>query len=550
MSLRTTALLLSVVALAPLAPVAADAPKVSSFYPGGARRGDTVQVQAEGSFKPWPVQVWVDRPGLMFEPGEEAGRFSATVSPDASPGVYWVRLYNAEGAAPIRPFVVGTLPEIIEAEPNDAGDQAQAIGPEATVINGKLQKSGDVDTFALPLDSGQTLVAALEANRHLGSPMDGVLQIVSPLGFVLDHADNSPTLDPGLTFTAPSAGTYLVRVFAFPAEPNSSIRFAGAEDYVYRLTLTTGGLVDLALPSAVSASGIEAAPDSLPVGWNLPVEAASLTTAPASGRRRVAWDDNLAGFAQLDIVEIPVVLEPDADDPPPIPAPALVCGRLDIPGQVDTIPLRAPAGASLSLRVEGRSLGAPIDPVLRIVDSSGAQLAEADDSRRDPDPQATVTVPADGLLTVSIRDLHGRGGPRYLYRLDAREVAPRLVASVAADHFELNPGSPLEIAVSIDRQDGFDRTVTFAAEGLPDGVRLESATSEPEGDSSKKVTLRLLAVDVSPWSGSVHLLALDPDGQPLQPVEASRLDGSLTEDLWLTVLPATDSTGEADADGS
>ena len=40
------------------------------------------------------------------------------------------------------------------------------------------------------------IVAVMDANRTLGSPMDGLLQVVSPRGFVLAQNDDSNGLDP------------------------------------------------------------------------------------------------------------------------------------------------------------------------------------------------------------------------------------------------------------------------------------------------------------------------------------------------------------------
>ena len=93
-------------------------------------------------------------------------------------------------------------------------------------------------------------MADVLANQVLKSPMDAVLQIASAEGFLLAQADDSPGLDPRLVFTAPEAGDYFVRIFAFPETPNSSIRYAGGNDYLYRLTLTTGPYLHHTLPLA------------------------------------------------------------------------------------------------------------------------------------------------------------------------------------------------------------------------------------------------------------------------------------------------------------
>src|SRR5581483_11013284 len=72
----------------------------------------------------------------------------------------------------------------------------------------------------------------------------------------------------------------IVRTFAFPAVPDSAIRFSGADTFIYRLTLTTGAFVDHVFPLAVNgaaAATVEA------VGWNIPAAAASVTVPPGSG---------------------------------------------------------------------------------------------------------------------------------------------------------------------------------------------------------------------------------------------------------------------------
>src|SRR5206468_1928559 len=70
--------------------------------------------------------------------------------------------------------------------------------------------------------------------------------------FVVALLPDAVGRDPRVVFEAPADGMYLARVFAFPATPDSSIRFAGGDAFIYRLTLTTGGFLDQAFPLAVS----------------------------------------------------------------------------------------------------------------------------------------------------------------------------------------------------------------------------------------------------------------------------------------------------------
>src|SRR5690242_19416433 len=93
-------------------------PKVDAFFPAGAQRGQTVTVAAAGDLSTWPVQVWADQPGVTVTASQDKGKFSVAVAPDAPAGIVWLRAHNAEGAASLKPFLIGMLPELEEVEPN------------------------------------------------------------------------------------------------------------------------------------------------------------------------------------------------------------------------------------------------------------------------------------------------------------------------------------------------------------------------------------------------------------------------------------------------
>ena len=185
-----------VLLLAWTVPAAAKPPTLDSLFPPGGQRGQTVAVTAAGSFGQWPVKVWTDDEGLEVRPLTEKGKLSIAVAPGARVGVHWLRLFDDEGATALRPFLVGTLPEVVETEPNDDPTRPQQLETACVTVNGKLGQSGDVDGFAVPLQKGQTLVAALEANRRLGSPLDGLLQVVSARASCSTRTTTPPTATP------------------------------------------------------------------------------------------------------------------------------------------------------------------------------------------------------------------------------------------------------------------------------------------------------------------------------------------------------------------
>ncbi len=134
------------------------------------------------------------------------------------------------------PFAVGDLPEIVETE------DAEAPGPTPItlplVVNGRIDRPGDVDAYAFRGRAGQTIVASVAA-RALGSPLDGVLRLVADDGTVVawndDHPDPSlgevtHQADPWLETRLPKTGTYRVVVTDGTAH--------GGPAYAYRLRVS------------------------------------------------------------------------------------------------------------------------------------------------------------------------------------------------------------------------------------------------------------------------------------------------------------------------
>jgi hypothetical protein len=521
--------LLGFAAAAPAAP-----PAVTYLFPAGVQRGQTVEVTAAGSFERWPVQAWCDGQGIEIRAAGDKGKLSISAAADVVPGVYWLRLHDEQGASTPRPFVVGNLPEVLEREPNDDPKKPQLLESSA-VVNGRLEKVGDVDTFAVRLHKGQTLVASMLANRVLGSPMDAVLQVVSADGFVLGQNHDSNGLDPQIVFTAAADGIYLVRTFAFPATPTSAIRFDGAETYVYRLTLTTGGFAEYAYPLAVP----RAFPGQVElVGWNIP-EAARKVAVPGEAPDRVSHPQ-LANAVSVRLEPHPTAVEAEPNGrerPQPITLPVTISGRIDPAGDVDVYQFEAAKGQKLFFQVEAWALGFSLDPVLRLTDGTGKVLAQADDvgSSRDGsrDAELSFMVPEDGTYRIEVRDLHSGGGLRHVYRLRATLAEPDFDLTLAADRFILTPSKPLEIPVTVVRRNGFADEVVFSVVGLPEGVTAAPAVAAAD---AKSVTLRLTA-DAGPVAGPIRIVGKAKGKDEMARTARSPLAGlgASTADLWLTV---------------
>jgi len=521
-------------------PVQAKPPTLERFSPPGVQRGKTIAVSAVGSFDHWPTQAVSDDKALEIKVETEKRKLSITAKAEARPGVHWIRLADDEGATSLRPFIVGDLPEINEIE---ASDEPVALESPRVTINGRLGRRNDVDEFSLPLKKGETLVAAVDANHHLGSPMDAVLQVVSTRNFVLAQNDDHQGFDPRIAYQVPEDGTYKVRIFAFPATPNSTIAFSGGDNYVYRLTITTGPYFDHGFPMAVSRQ------DPKPVeahGWNLPPEGRPLEVGTTEERDVVTLSHpDIANVVEIPVIAHPSLTEQTSSDPKfrqPLPVPSTVTGRIDQPGDDDLYEFTAKKGQTLRIRVEARKLGTPLDPFIRLTDSKGAVVNEVDDQGRDErDPQLSLTPPSDGTYQVMIRDLHREGGMDYVYRLSIETLEPDYQLTLKSDRVNLTPGKPGKVEVAIDRKNGFKGTIEVALAGEAEGVSAPPVKSEQGKPSAKTVTLTVTATDKAK-SGTLQVVGKVAESPTLvrrahAPIEG--FSGVTTDQGWISILKAT-----------
>ena len=472
---------LSILALGLVAfPLLAAPPVLTIFDPPGGQRGSTIDV----AFTPTDtVKVWSSSPNVIVEPSKTKGKFAVRIAPDASPGVVWLRAFNDQGASNLRPFIVGNLPEIAEKSP-------QKIDVPACVINGKLSKTNEVDSFSMPMKKGQTLVASLLANRVLRSPMDAILQVVSADGFVLDQNHDFDGLDPQITYTVPNDGVYTVRVFCFPSQPDTSIRFMGGDLYQYRLILSREAFADHAMPLAVTK--VKPSPVNI-VGWNLSDDVKQL---PVVG---TPDDEDVVSLFHPKLPNsIGVRLEPHATwnatdaeflkRTEPLATPFSLTGRIDKSNAMNVFPFVAKKGQPLLIEIESRTIGLSLTPVLRILDTTGKVLQRAEPSALDQDTKLTFQPPADGVYRIEVSDHYREGGPRFVYRLRVAVPQPDFALTVASDRFTITPGKPLEIPVTIVPTNGFKGDIALTAEGLPEGVKATVTKSD-----AKIITLQFVA---------------------------------------------------------
>ncbi len=516
--------------------VTAEVPAVTALFPAGVQAGQSVMVKLQGTVGTAPVEVWTDRPDLSIQATEKPDEFTFAATADARPGVAWLRWHNAEGASDLRPFVIGTLPEITEVEPNNATNEAQRVSALPVIVNGSLHKGGELDTFAVTLQAGETLVASVEANRTLPSPMDAVLQLVDTQGFVIEQNDDWLANDPQIVWTAPAHGTWLIRLFTFPSAPDSTIQYAGGANDIYRLLLTTGPVIHHVVPLLQQAGEVT------PRGWNLPAEKLSLT-GDLPTLRLSSFSNGIPAASTFSIDHLPVsndtVVIEDAAAVQMLTIPSSVTGTIEAPGDIDRYQFFGMKGQNLRFRTTTNPLGSPLDPVVRFLNSTGEVVTVQDDAGGLVDPDFNIVIPVDDNYTVEVSDRYQAGSEWHFYALTLQPEVPDLELSVGGNRFTLDHAKPLEIPVTINRLTGLNVPIQFTVEGLPAGVTFEPVESKPEGDTAKAVALKLsVAADAAAARGPIQIIGrtTGPDlvRRATAPIEGVK---AVTQQLWIT-LPA------------
>ena len=476
--------------------VIAAVPKLDHLFPAGGSPGVEVEVSVGGKQEGWPVEVWSHPPGLQVRAAEKAGQLMVTALPDAWPGPRWIRLYNDEGASDPRLFVVGHLPSLRETEPNNAPGEAQQIESLPVTIEGRLEKSEDVDAYRVRLQAGQVLIAEVQAYR-LDSPMDPFLQVTDMRNHQVDWNHDGTSLDPKLVWTAEADGVYLVKVAGFAHPPQANVRFTSGADTVYRLDLYAGPYADHVWPPALAVEGITRVEV---VGWNLGERKPSVdvnpSQAPVDQDRALVRHEDFENVLWLPLKAHTAVMEKEnpQDDPEPVTLPCTYFGCLLAASAVDRISFQAAKDRTYTLRVQSVSLGFPGDLELRVEDGEGKSLGKNDDAEKRADPVLHWKAPGEGMYQAVLSEVFGRGGSRYVYGVDLSEQTGGVEAETKVHTLRLTPGGQVELKVDVKRTGGFKGKARLEAVELPEGVGAEPAEV---GDKGGETTLVLKAEDTA-----------------------------------------------------
>lgn len=500
--LRSFGLCLLLLAVA--AAASAEPPDTAYIFPAGGQRGTKVSVRIGGFFlyERTPLELlgtgvtgpaeieriptkWFEGPVIKQPASQQKEDYpkdygaELTIAADAPLGAHGWRSWNAQGATPVRPFIVGTLPEVIEDEAD--GDPLPVAVKLPVTINGRIFPREDLDEWTFAAEAGKPITIAVMAEQ-LGSPLEARLEVRSAgsaPGALLAESTGQLNRDPVLRFVPPASGEYAVRI--------TDTRSTGLQHFVYRLTITAGPWIDSVYPLGGKRG---AATKFKVLGQGVEQLEATLPAAAASTiTHHFTHQGELLNPVRLDLDDLEEIREQEPNNEPAQAAALelgqVANGRIEAAGDQDRWQLTLVKGEVVQLEVRAARLGSPLDAVLLVSDAAGKELARGDDlPNGSPDCELKFTAPSDGKYTVVVQERFAqRGGPAFAYRLRCTKPATDFQLEMTVDALAVDIGSTKKLPVTITRLGGFAGPITLSAESLPAGVT--AAPVEVKGNQNK-----------------------------------------------------------------
>jgi len=191
-------------------------------------------------------------------------------------------------------YAVDTLAECDEVESNDSAGEAQLI-EMPKIINGRIDRPGDIDVFRFEGRTGEKIVAEVYA-RRLNSPLDSLLRLTDATGSVLAWNDDyvlkeshlytniaglmTHHADSYLLAELPSDGTYYVHL------ADSQNHGGQVHGYRLRIAVAQGDFALRVTPSSLS----------MRAGGLATLDIHALRKDGFDGPIEVFLDDTSAGF--------------------------------------------------------------------------------------------------------------------------------------------------------------------------------------------------------------------------------------------------------------
>lgn len=526
--------------------------QITIVEPVAIQRGTTQEMTLRSNFTLDETHaVFFDQPGVTMrfletEPKEAPRkgrgsdgtpfRFEVTADSGALPGVRELRVATKQAVSSVSHLKVTDYPIFHEDEKlaNNTRDAAASVELPVAVC-GRIERAEDVDFYSFEGKAGQSVCIDLYAMRVTESIhgmvvrgpliylMDGLLTLYGPNGQVIAQNDNFIGADAFLHVELPADGSYALEV--------RDARYAGSGRYVYCVELSTGPYAHAVYPLAVQQG--QASParvighvpgdsteaelvsfDDMPIGW----QSQRLTTsAGETNPVQVLVSENPQTVASGDNESIETAQA--------LSLPTGISGQFPEPDGVHYFSFDAKKDEWFAFEVNSRSLGLPLDSILEVWSGDGKRLTEADDGLQTKDSKLNWKATTDATYYVSVRDLHGRGGERFLYHLNVERAHPDFEVHGEYYYAQISPGVAMMWFAKVNRLNGYDGPIEIFVDNLPAGVTAEPVTIPP---GMVHCGIILQAADDAPIDASLVRVggrATVPglDGEPIEIVRYGRI---------------------------
>lgn len=392
------------------------------------------EVSLPGDYILTPPPYWIGpraSTNALPIPREVTG--SIVVQPDAVPGfVHW-QTANANGVGKASQFILTDTPDVLEQR---LPKRPQSIPAPPVAVAGRLSRLTEVDVYEFTATVDGPISIELMA-RQLNSDFNGVIEVRNEQGKLI--ADFSDTLgqDGSLSFSAIEGVKYSIAIH--------DVDFRGDRAYIYRLILSPGPHVD-----------------EKPLLAGVPEVAVSDLTREQGGRL-------------------------------PLNPPVAVTGTWTPDSRVHCYEWNAAEQSWWKIHLQSRAIGSPLDVALRILDSDGNEVAQADDVGQLTDPQLSFLAKTAGTYVIEAKCADPpTGNTVNQYRLQVKPESPGFQLTVP-QIINLPTQGKVPIDVQVQREGGFSGPVMVQCSDLPPGVAIEGDATVPEGKESVKLTLAATA---------------------------------------------------------
>ncbi len=476
----------------PCAVAQTDYPTLLGAHPTGVQRGQTTDIL---------VYTWrsnlVGAYTLLFD--GDAKDFQTTILSDGKQGPLSVRLTVAanartgirhfrvatpQGVSSVASLVVGDESGVLEIEPHDTPEKAQAVTLPVTLY-GRLHRPEKIDWYRFRVEAGDevsfaVLAARLQYPVYYSYFVDPMLILTDDKGQELASNDDYFAADPFLRYRFARAGEYRIAI--------RDNRFRGEMPFPYQLTISRQPFLTSVFPIGVERGQevqlrpIQAGdpPRALPnVTMRVPAD-----WSPGSHELGLKIDGQLSNPVPFLVSDLPTSQKRGRNDTlqkaEPLSVNSGVNGWINAPGDVDWFQFEARKGQMYAFEVFARRYRSDLDSILSVHDASGKELAVNDDmvlDRHDymslttKDSRLVWTAPEDKTYYLRLTDVQGDGGLSFVYFLTCREAQPDFVLwCLPDDKANLGPGCSTTWHLHLERLHGLTGPVRIDVQGLPEGV--------------------------------------------------------------------------------